>query len=141
MVSTAIDLATFGQLFLNGGVCGHTRILAPTTIAAMTRNQIPGIGAHYLGYYFPEACYGLGWQVVRDWQGPAWALTLASRTAYCHGGWGGSVLWIDPAYELVGVYLPAQILPEDLPKSPAPWLPDCGWRLFADAMTATIEEL
>ncbi len=42
--STATDLAIFGQMFLNGGGYGRARILSRPAVAAMTRNQIPGIG-------------------------------------------------------------------------------------------------
>src|SRR5439155_1510856 len=43
--STAMDMAVFGQMFLNRGVYGEARILSPPAVAQMTRNQIPGIGA------------------------------------------------------------------------------------------------
>ena len=53
--STAMDMAVFGQMFLNRGIYGDTRILSPVTVAEMTRNQIPGISSHFADEYFPEA--------------------------------------------------------------------------------------
>jgi CubicO group peptidase (beta-lactamase class C family) len=45
MVSTASDYLRFCGMFLNGGKFGNTRLLAPSTVAAMTTNALkPGIG-------------------------------------------------------------------------------------------------
>ena len=41
--STARDVAVFGQTVLNGGSYGSTRILSRPSVAAMTRNQTPGV--------------------------------------------------------------------------------------------------
>ena len=43
--STAAGLAVFGQMFLAAGRYGDARILSRPAVTAMTRNQIPGIGA------------------------------------------------------------------------------------------------
>jgi CubicO group peptidase (beta-lactamase class C family) len=100
--STALDMAIFGQMFLNGGSYGDARILGPATIAAITRNQIPGVGARFEEEVFPEAAWGLGWSLQekkKDYIG-----TLHSPRTFSHGGAGGVLLWIDPVYEIVGVY-------------------------------------
>jgi len=47
VISTAMDTAIMGQMLLNGGVYGDTRVLSLATVTAMTRNQIPGIGARW----------------------------------------------------------------------------------------------
>ena len=39
--STARDLASFDQAFLNGGRSGDARILSPPAVAAMTRTRSP----------------------------------------------------------------------------------------------------
>jgi CubicO group peptidase (beta-lactamase class C family) len=44
--ATARDLAVFGQMFLNGGSYGQARVLSRPAIAAMTRNQTPGLAPH-----------------------------------------------------------------------------------------------
>src|SRR5436853_250463 len=45
--STARDVATFGQMFLQEGAYGTARVLSPASVAAMTRNQIPGIALRF----------------------------------------------------------------------------------------------
>ena len=101
--STAMDMAIFGQMFLNRGSYGEVSILSPAAVAEMTRNQIPGIGAQYLGEFFPEASWGFGWGI----HGNKRALgdgSLHSPQAFDLTGAGGVYLWVDPVYEIVGVY-------------------------------------
>lgn len=45
--SSPRDMAIFGQMFLNGGTYGEAQVLSRAAVAAMTRNQIPGIRAKY----------------------------------------------------------------------------------------------
>jgi CubicO group peptidase (beta-lactamase class C family) len=104
-ISTAADLAAFGQMFLNGGSYGDARILSPASVAEMTRNQIPGISAHYDELVFPEASWGYGWSTRQDKNSIGYAETLHSQSAFSHGGSGGTFVWVDPAYDLVGTYL------------------------------------
>ncbi|WP_440961681.1 serine hydrolase domain-containing protein [Paenibacillus nitricinens] len=56
--STAMDLAVFGQMFLNGGIYNGVRFLSPVTVKEMTRNQIPGVSSQYRDEVFPEAYWG-----------------------------------------------------------------------------------
>jgi serine-type D-Ala-D-Ala carboxypeptidase len=44
LFSTTMDMAIFGQMFLNGGRYGDKRVLSRPAVTEMTRNQIPGIG-------------------------------------------------------------------------------------------------
>jgi serine-type D-Ala-D-Ala carboxypeptidase len=101
--ATAMDMAIFGQMFLNRGSYGEVSILSPAAVAEMTRNQIPGISAQYVGEFFPEASWGFGWSI----HGNKKALqggSLHAPQAFAHGGVGGVFLWVDPVYEIVGVY-------------------------------------
>jgi len=101
--STAIDMAIFGQMFLNRGSYGEARILSPVAVAEMTRNQIPGVSAQLRGEFFPEASWGFGWDIhgnKRALQGGS----LHSPQAFDHRGAGGVLCWVDPVYEIVGVY-------------------------------------
>jgi CubicO group peptidase (beta-lactamase class C family) len=102
--STAEDMAILGQMFLNRGHYGGARILSPASVAQMTRNQIPGISAQYEGYIFPEASWGLGWSIRENKNSVAYAETLMSPQAFSHGGAGGTFMWVDPAYDIVGIY-------------------------------------
>ncbi len=130
--ANARDLAAFAQTFLNGGIYDGTRILSPPAIAEMTRNQIPGLSATLVGEFFPEASWGYGWSV----RGPKKGRTsdsLLSGTAFEHGGIDMNMLWADPTYDLVGVYL--SVLP------PAVVIEHhAGWRadLFVNAVMASI---
>lgn len=63
LLSSAYDMAIFCQMFLNGGAYGDVRILGRATVAAMTRNQIPGIGANSFGEIHPEANWRYGWNI------------------------------------------------------------------------------
>lgn len=102
--ATAADLAIFAQTFLNGGVYGETRILSPATVATMTRNQIPGIRAHWKGQDFREAGWGYGWSIEGAKRSRYYGALWSPQT-YGHSGLGSTFLWIDPVYELVGICL------------------------------------
>jgi serine-type D-Ala-D-Ala carboxypeptidase len=102
--TTALDLATFGQMFLNRGRYADARILSPASVGEMTRNQIPGIGGRNGDEYFPEASWGLGWDVHGNKRALADASLLSPR-AFGHGGHMGTKLWVDPVYDVVAVHL------------------------------------
>jgi CubicO group peptidase (beta-lactamase class C family) len=59
--SSAMDMAVFGQMFLQRGTVGGVRVLGPAAVAAMTTNQIPGVGMQFDDEHFAEASWGLGW--------------------------------------------------------------------------------
>ena len=103
--STAMDLAIWGQMFLNRGAYGQARILCPASVAEMTRNQIPGISARHDELVFPEASWGYGWITRQGKSSLGYAETLQSSSAFSHGGAGGTFMWVDPAYDLVGICL------------------------------------
>jgi CubicO group peptidase (beta-lactamase class C family) len=130
--STARDIAVFGQMFLNGGRYGDRRILSPPAVAAMTRNQIPGIGAVFMDFPVPEGGYGYGW-MVRTWY--VWKLLngLTSLGSYSHTGAGGNAFWIDPANETIQVVLEVCMdLSPDL--EPRSWLFDRFQSVVASAI-------
>jgi CubicO group peptidase (beta-lactamase class C family) len=102
--SIAKDMAILGQMLLNRGHYGGARILSSASVAQMTRNQIPGISAQYEGSVFLEASWGLGWSIRSSKNAVAYAETLMSLQAFSHGGAGGTFMWVDPAYDIVGVY-------------------------------------
>jgi serine-type D-Ala-D-Ala carboxypeptidase len=128
--STALDLARFGQMFLDHGGRGDARVLSPASVAKMTRNQIPGISAHFINESFAEASWGLGWSVEGD-KRYRFAGSLRSSATFSHLGWGGLFIWVDPMYDLVGVYL--SVFPEPNAEMQR-WPLD----LFMDAVTAAV---
>lgn len=105
LVSTAGDYARFLQMLLNGGELDGVRILSPASVELMTADHVgplvegaPGWEGHG---------FGLGFQVTEE-LGPTGA--HGSVGEY---GWGGayhSTYWVDPARELVVVYL-TQVIP------------------------------
>ena len=129
--STAMDMAIFGQMFLNRGIYGNARILSPASVAEMTRNQIPGISSWlpFMNKFFPEAGWGFGWNILGDKKDYG---TLHSPQAFDHGGSGGVYLCVDPVYELVGVYF--SVAPRDDYDS---WCLD----LFMNAVTAAVVDV
>jgi CubicO group peptidase (beta-lactamase class C family) len=93
--------ARFLQMLLNGGVLDGARLLSPKTVQLMTVNHVGDLYANgNLGF-------GLGFEVVED---IGRAGRVGSDGAY---GWGGAyytLYWVDPAEELVALFM-AQLLP------------------------------
>lgn len=98
LFSTAVDLAVFGQMMLNGGRYGGRRILSSAAVKAMVRNHTGGLGE-------PR---GLGWAINER---PCSCGDLMSPRAYGHTGFTGTSLWIDPENEVVVVFLTNRVHP------------------------------
>ncbi len=130
VTSTAIDMATFGQMFLNRGRYGDARVLSAPSVAAMTRNQIPGISVTFMGEFHAEASWGYGWDIHGEGKWSDFPAALLPREAFRHSGLGGVHYWIDPVYEIVGVYFSVKPDPD---KSTAD-------ELFIDAVTAAVDD-
>lgn len=106
MFSTADNLFRFCQLFLNQGEFGGTRILSPATVATMTADQLatmPNIPAAVRA----NQSWGLGWRRQPPGEWSFWGNLLAPGS-FGHGGATGTVVWVDPAKELVCVLLTTQ---------------------------------
>jgi CubicO group peptidase (beta-lactamase class C family) len=101
--ATAWDMAVFGQMFLNRGAYGDVRILSSASVDAMTRDQIPGIGAIYGAELFNQAGWGYGWGIQLN-KKPVNFSSLVSPRMFEHGGAGGTSVLIDPEHELLVVY-------------------------------------
>jgi CubicO group peptidase (beta-lactamase class C family) len=128
--STAIDLAVFGQTFLNGGTYGDARLLSRPAVTEMTRNQIPGIPATFLGEQHAEASWGYGWTAAGSEKWTEWP--VFPEGTFGHGGDSGAIMWVDPSNDLVGVFLAV-----------SRWEPPQGLvscvDLFANAVYAALE--
>ncbi len=62
LVTTAADLARFGQMLLNGGTLDGKTYLSPATFAAMTTDHIgPGSGVARNYFYYPGDGFGFGY--------------------------------------------------------------------------------
>lgn len=103
--TSAPDLACFGQMILNGGELGGARVLAPSTVAAMTTNRIPGVPATWAaGKVISEASWGYGFTVVQEERFPFFAGGLVPMGSVLHPGAGGIAYWVDFEHEIVGVF-------------------------------------
>jgi CubicO group peptidase (beta-lactamase class C family) len=92
LFGSARDLATFGQVYLDGGGA----LLRPETVAEMTRGQIGKLGRRGLGWELNESFY-MG--------------HLASPSTFGHTGFTGTSLVIAPRQGLVVVLLTNRVHP------------------------------
>src|SRR5256884_1009460 len=114
LCSTAADYLTFCRTLINGGELGGVRLIGPKTLALMTSNHLPG-GRDLPAMSrspFSEAAYngigfGLGFSVTMD---PAKTLIPGSPGEYSWGGAATTSFWIDPAEELIAIFM-TQVLP------------------------------
>lgn len=98
--STAGDLAVYAQMMARGGEYNGVRVLAPQTVATMTRSyRVPGGGLRCLGWDKRS-----GYSSNRG--------ELFSDSAFGHGGFTGTALWIDPELELFVIFLSNRLHPD-----------------------------
>jgi CubicO group peptidase (beta-lactamase class C family) len=114
LCSTVADYLTFCRALINGGELGGVRLLGPKTLQLMTSNHLPN-GMDLPGMsrsLFSEATYngigfGLGFSVTME---PAKTLIPGSAGEYSWGGAATTSFWIDPAEELITIFM-TQVLP------------------------------
>ena len=99
LVMTAEDYLRFALMMQGGGRLQDARILSPTTVDLMTTDLLPdGISAGAAGF-------GLGFAIVP----PGAGRDARSPGSYYWGGAAGTFFWVDPAQELVAVFMPQRI--------------------------------
>jgi CubicO group peptidase (beta-lactamase class C family) len=106
LMSTAMDYARFVQMLLNGGQLDGVRILGPKTVelmrsdvlGALPKVEIPGFPG------FPPRGYGFGLTFAVN-RGPAQTGSIVSQGEYNWGGAAGTIFWIDPQEQMVGVLM------------------------------------
>jgi beta-glucosidase-like glycosyl hydrolase/CubicO group peptidase (beta-lactamase class C family) len=101
--SSANDLAKMMQMYLNGGTYGGRMFISDTTIMRFTScfNCING-NRRGIGFDKPEP----------DPKKPGPCCKLASSNSYGHSGFTGTLVWIDPDYDLVYIFLSNRIHPD-----------------------------
>src|SRR6201996_6422233 len=114
LCSTSADYLTFCRALLNGGELDGVRLVGPKTLHLMTSNHLPGGRTlpEMSRSLFSEATYhgigfGLGFSVTLD---PAQTLIPGSAGEYAWGGAATTSFWIDPAEELIAIFM-TQVLP------------------------------
>lgn len=131
--ASAPDMIRFGQMILDGGMAGDTRILSQDAVRVMTTNQIPGVAAQALGRGRGDASWGYGFGVsgYQPWTNFGGATSGPHKIR--HGGAGGINCWIDPDFAIVGAYF--EVLTEvDEFGAPTSW----AAHRFEDVITAAV---
>ncbi len=104
LVSTAADYIRFQQMMLNGGELDGVRLLGRKTVEQIFKNHTGDLPLWLSG---PGMGFGLGYSVVLD---SAVANTSDTEGSVSWGGAFGTIFWIDPKEELIGIML-TQIRP------------------------------
>jgi CubicO group peptidase (beta-lactamase class C family) len=99
LFSTATDLAVYARMLVNRGEYGAVRVLAPRTVDLMSR-PVP----------VPSGLRALGWDVRTGYSINRGELMSAS--AFGHGGFTGTGMWIDPELDLVVIFLSNRVHPD-----------------------------
>ena len=106
LVSTTRDYLRFCQMLLNGGVLDGERILSRKTVELMSIDHIAKV-PRASSISRPGYGFGLNFAVHID---PAGSGLNGSVGEYNWGGLAGTIFWIDPAEDLIGLYM-IQALP------------------------------
>ena len=104
LVSSAMDYLRYSQMMLNGGELDGIRILSPTTIDLMTRDQLTQSAR--LGYdprpgIMGDVSFGLGFGLAVK----APRVRSGSKGSYRWAGIAGTDFWIDPKEDLTAMIL------------------------------------
>lgn len=98
LFSTAGDLASFAQMYLNHGTYKHKQILSRETIDLWTQRQLLP----------PGSTRALGWDTT---QKDSFAGDLASPRAIIHTGFTGTSIYIDPERDAFIILLTNRVHP------------------------------
>ena len=108
LVGTIVDYARFAQMLLSGGELHGTRLLAPRTVALMASNHLPPEAGPYGDPPHAGHGFGLGVRVLRD---PGLAGQLDGVGSFGWSGLAHTDFWVDPANEVVGVFMTQLVAP------------------------------
>ena len=97
--STAADYFRFHQMILNGGELDGVRLLSPRTVSLMASNHVGDKLVYVRG---PGYGFGLGYGIVMD---PGQATDHLSPGSFLWGGAWGTVAWIDPVEDMLGILM------------------------------------
>ena len=102
LVSTARDYARFLQMLLDGGALDGARILAPSTVALMTTNQVDTL----FWVWRRREGFGLGFSILEQAGANG---RVESVGTFGWGGAYGSTYQVDPVQRLVLVFMMQQL--------------------------------
>ena len=98
LFSTAEDVAVYAQMMLGRGEYNGMRILSAESVATMTRS-----------YRVSSGVRGLGWDKRTAYSSNRGE--TFSDAAFGHGGFTGTVMWIDPELDLFFIFLSNRVHP------------------------------
>jgi CubicO group peptidase (beta-lactamase class C family) len=108
LFSTANDLAKYASAMLHRGEYAGVRILKEETWSLMTSpNTVPSKRANGEKY---EGRRGLGWDMRTGFSTNAGS--SRSDNAFGHGGFTGTVIWIDPEQDWFFIFLSNRVHPD-----------------------------
>lgn len=99
LFSTAADLARYCQMLISKGTLGNAKIMSPATVAKMTAPVEVSSGVRTSGWDMRSA-----YSSNRG--------DFFSRSAFGHGGFTGTSVWIDPQQELFVIFLSNRVHPD-----------------------------
>ncbi len=101
LMSTADDYLIFASMMLNGGLYNGKRFLKEETVTLMTQDQLENARPGNYDLLTDENGFGYGFSVRLEDQGFA----AGSKGSYWWGGYAGTYFWIDPAEDLIIVFM------------------------------------
>lgn len=115
LFSTAADYMRFGQMLAAGGTLDGVRVVGRKTLELMHANHLPAELLPYelLGLPNPGMGFGLGSRVMLD------VAATAGSGSVGEYGWAGAAktyYWVDPAEDLVGVFMSQYMTGMQLPE-------------------------
>jgi CubicO group peptidase (beta-lactamase class C family) len=115
LFSTTADYMRFAQMLAAGGRVGGDRLIGRKTLELMHSNHVPTELLPYelLGLPVPGMGFGLGSRVMLD------VAETAGTGSVGEYGWAGAAktyYWVDPAEELVGVFMSQYMTGMQLPE-------------------------
>lgn len=103
LFGNTVDLAKLLQMMLNGGEYAGERFLSSETIELFTEKPLGISGSRRgLGFDKPEP--------DTTKQGPS--CRSASPESYGHTGFTGTIIWVDPVYDLIYIFLSNRVYPD-----------------------------
>lgn len=103
LFSTARDLLKISKMLLHYGIVEEDTMLQPSTVSLFTTSQYPASGnRRALGFDKPLLVYdSIKSSVAKS----------ASPVSFGHTGYTGTLLWIDPAADLIFIFLTNRLYP------------------------------
>ena len=115
LVGTSADYLRFTQMLLNGGELDGVRVLGRKTVELMSMNHLPGGGQlrdfSAPGGYGETGFDGVGFGLTMAvGLSPTETQAIGSAGDYYWGGAASTIFWIDPAEDLIVVFM-TQLMP------------------------------